>query len=65
MTICMTMAASQPLLSIPRTEHETPALGEWITNRQADVDDCEDAGHTTSEELDPQRLHIERMDVVI
>ncbi|KAH6701255.1 hypothetical protein BKA61DRAFT_203534 [Leptodontidium sp. MPI-SDFR-AT-0119] len=53
MTICITMAASQPLLSIPRTEYETPALGEWITNRQVDVEDYKEAGHTTSEELDP------------
>ncbi|KAL2063230.1 hypothetical protein VTL71DRAFT_5034 [Oculimacula yallundae] len=49
MTFCMTMAASQPLLSIPRTEYETPALGEWTTNRQTDMEDCEEAGHTTSE----------------
>jgi hypothetical protein len=45
----MTMAASQPLLSILRTEYETPAAGEWVTSRQADVEDGGEADHTTSE----------------
>lgn len=49
MTICMTMAASKLLLSILRTEYETPALGEWVTSRQADVEVCKEADHTTSE----------------
>jgi hypothetical protein len=48
MTIYMTMAASKLLLSIIRTEYETPALGEWVTSRQADVEDCKEADHTTS-----------------
>ncbi len=45
----MTMAPSKLLLSILRTEYETPALGEWVTSRQADVEDCVEADHTTSE----------------
>ena len=49
MTICMTMAASQLLLSILQTEYETPAAGKWVTSRQADVEDGGEAGHTTSE----------------
>jgi hypothetical protein len=49
MTICITMALSQLLLSILRTEYETPAVGEWVTIRQADVDGWMEADHTTSE----------------
>jgi hypothetical protein len=49
MTICMIMAASKLLLSILRTEYETPALGEWVTSRRDDVEDYEEAGYTTSE----------------
>jgi hypothetical protein len=37
------------LLSILRTEYETPAVGEWVTSRQADVDSGKEAGYTTSE----------------
>jgi hypothetical protein len=49
MTICMTMTASKLLLSILWTEYETPALGEWVIRREADVEDGEEAGHTSSE----------------
>jgi hypothetical protein len=49
MTICMTMAASKLLLSILWTEYETLALGEWVTSRRDDVEDYEEADHTTSE----------------
>jgi hypothetical protein len=35
--------------SILRTEYETLALGEWVTSRRDDVEDYEEAGHTTSE----------------
>jgi len=49
MTVCMTMAASKLLLSIIRTEYETPALGEWVTSRQANVEDGGEADHTTLE----------------
>jgi hypothetical protein len=49
MTICMTMAASKLLLSILRTEYETLAAGEWVTGRQADVEDYEEVYHTASE----------------
>jgi hypothetical protein len=45
----MIMAAPKLLLSILRTEYETPAVGERVTSRQADVEDGEEADHTTSE----------------
>jgi hypothetical protein len=45
----MTMALSQLLLSILRTEYETPAVGEWVISRQANVDGWIEADHTTSE----------------
>jgi hypothetical protein len=32
------------------TEYETPAVGEWVTRRQADVEDGTEARHTTSKE---------------
>jgi hypothetical protein len=41
MAICMIMAASKLLLSILWTEYETPALGEKLISRLADVEDCE------------------------
>jgi hypothetical protein len=43
------MAASKLLLSILPTEYETQALGEWVTSRQSDVEDCTEADCTTSE----------------
>jgi len=43
------MAVPKPLLSILRTEYETPAVGEWVTSRRADVEDSREADHTTSE----------------
>ncbi|KAG4432844.1 hypothetical protein IFR05_011683 [Cadophora sp. M221] len=43
------MALSKLLLSILRTEYETPAVGDWVTSRQADVADGTEARHTTSE----------------
>jgi hypothetical protein len=49
MTNCMTMAASKLQLSILRTEYETPAGGEWVTSRQANVEDGREADHTTLE----------------
>jgi hypothetical protein len=45
----MTMAPSMLLLSILRTEYETPAVGEWVTSRQAGVEDRAEADYTTSE----------------
>ena len=45
----MTMASSKLLLSILGTEYETPAVGEWVTSRQADMEDCREADYTTSE----------------
>ncbi|KAH6667260.1 hypothetical protein B0J14DRAFT_659238 [Halenospora varia] len=42
------MASSKLLLSILQTEYETPAVGEWVTSRQADVEDGMEARHTTS-----------------
>lgn len=45
----MTMATSKLLLSIPWTEYEMPAAGEWVTIRQADVEDGGEAGYPTSE----------------
>ena len=39
----------EALLSILWTECETPAVGEWVTSRQADVEDCGGADHTTLE----------------
>jgi hypothetical protein len=45
----MIMAVSKPLLSILRTEYETLVLGEWITSRQADLEDYREADYTSSE----------------
>jgi hypothetical protein len=45
----MTMAPSMLLLSILRTEYETPAVGEWVTSRQANVEDGREADYMTSE----------------
>jgi hypothetical protein len=45
----MWMAALKLPLSILRTEYETPAVGKWVTSRQADVDGRTEADHTTSE----------------
>jgi hypothetical protein len=44
----MIMASSKLLLSILQTECETPAVGEWVTSRQSDVEDGTEARHTTS-----------------
>jgi len=44
----MTMALSKLPLSILRTKYETPAVGEWVTSRQADMEDGTEARHTTS-----------------
>jgi hypothetical protein len=44
------MALLKLLLSILRTEYETPAVGEWVTSRQADVEGGTEASHTTSED---------------
>jgi hypothetical protein len=45
----MTMAlSSKLLLSILQTEYETPAVGEWVTSRQADVKDGIEERYTTS-----------------
>jgi hypothetical protein len=44
MTIYMTMIASKLLLSILQAEYKTAALGEWVTSRQADVEDGTEAG---------------------
>lgn len=49
MTTCMIMAALKLSLSILRTKYETPVVGEWVTSRQANVEDCTETGHTTSE----------------
>ncbi len=60
------MAASKLLLSILRTEYETAALGEWATSRRADLEDCTEAGYTTSEGARyAVFVHIGRMDLVI
>ena len=32
----------------PTTEYETPAVGEWVTSRQADVEGGVEVRHTTS-----------------
>jgi hypothetical protein len=45
----MIIAVLKLLLSIIRTEYEMPALGEWVTRRQANVEDCEKADHMTLE----------------
>jgi hypothetical protein len=45
----MIIVVSKLLLSIIRTEYETPALGEWVTSRQANVEDSGEADYTTSE----------------
>jgi hypothetical protein len=45
----MTMAASKLLLSILWTEYGTPAVGEWVISRQADVEDSTEACYTTFE----------------
>jgi hypothetical protein len=45
----MTMAISKLLLGILWTEYESLALGEWVTSRQADVEDCVEVDHTTLE----------------
>jgi hypothetical protein len=44
----MTMVSSKLLLSTLQTEYETPAVGEWVTSRQANVKDGTEARHTTS-----------------
>jgi len=49
MTICITIAASQPLLSISQTKYKTPAAGEYVTSRQADIEDGREVGYITSE----------------
>ena len=43
----MIMALLKLLLSILRTKYETPAVGECVTRRQADVEDGTEARHTT------------------
>jgi hypothetical protein len=45
----MIMALSKLLLSILQTEYETPAVGEWVISRQADVEDGTEVRHMTSE----------------
>jgi hypothetical protein len=59
------MIASKLLLSILRAEYETAALGEWVTSRQADVEEGTEEVRQPRKELDPQSLHIGRMDLVI
>jgi hypothetical protein len=61
----MIMASSKLLLSILRTEYETPAVGEWVTSRQADVEDARRHVIRPREELDRRSLHIGMMDLVI
>jgi hypothetical protein len=62
----MIMAISKLPLSILRTEYETPAVGEWVTSRQADVEGGTEASHTTSEGARSAAVaYIGRMDLVI
>jgi hypothetical protein len=49
MTVYMTMVILKLLLSIIWTEYETPALGEWVTSRQVNVEDGSKVDHTISE----------------
>jgi hypothetical protein len=49
MTIRMTIASSKLLLSILRTEYETPTVGELVTGGHGDVDDHKEADRMTSE----------------
>jgi hypothetical protein len=49
MTICMAIAILKLPLSILWTEYETPAVGDWVISRQADLDGRMEAGYTTSE----------------
>jgi hypothetical protein len=52
-------------LSILQTEYETPAVEEWVTSRQADVEDCAEADYTTSEGARFVLIYIGRIDLVI
>jgi len=61
----MTMASSKLLLSILRTEYETPAVGDWVTSRQADVEDGAETRIRPREELDRRLLHMGIMHLVI
>jgi len=59
------MASSKLLLSILRTEYETPAVGDWATSRQADVEDGAETRIRPREELYRRLLHMGIMDLVI
>jgi len=48
-TIYMIIVALKLPLSILWTEYETPAVGERVTSRQANVEDSTEARHTTLE----------------
>jgi hypothetical protein len=61
MTIRMTITSSKLLLSILRTEYETPTAGELVTGGHGDMDDLKEADRMTRKELDPKPLHIGRM----
>lgn len=43
------MAISKLRLSTLWIDYETLALGEWVTSRYNDVEDCVEADHTTLE----------------
>jgi len=43
----MIIAPSKLLLSIVRAEYRTPAVREWVTSRQVEVEDSREADHTT------------------
>jgi hypothetical protein len=45
----MIIAVLKLLLSILLTKYETLAVEEWVTSRQADMEDCREADYTTSE----------------
>ncbi|KAG9245435.1 hypothetical protein BJ878DRAFT_541275 [Calycina marina] len=57
------MASSKFLLSNLRTEFGTPAVGDWVTSRQADMEDGAEARIRPREELDRQSLHMRMMDL--
>jgi hypothetical protein len=64
MITCMIIVAPKLPLSILRTEYETPAVGEWVTSRQAGVEDYAEVGHMTSEGARFAVVGIGRMDLV-